>query len=668
MRTPVAALSLLALGTTAMADTTVTLESPNGAIRLEVFTRDANGGRAESGQLAYSVSFRGKPVIEASALGLNVQGEPAPGRGVATVGRAARIETVHRSAIDETYTIPAGKSNPVRNHANAATIVITDSVEGPFALDARAYDDGVAFRYAAPPRGDTVERRIANEATEFRLAKDGMTYPLILPNFHTSYEDDYHRLPLSGIHQDALIALPFLAELPGTAWVAITEADIDNYAGLYLRRNGRDSRTLTARLAPRIDNPDVSVVAGGGIQSPWRVIMIGDRPGALIESNIVLNLNPPCAIADTSWIKPGKAAWNWWSGTLADNVSFQPGMNTETMNHYIDFAADSKFEYMMIDAGWAAGYRDGSGSSWDITRTAPNVDMNAILGHARARRVGVWLWSHWTDVNRQMDEAFPLFEKWGIKGVKIDFMDRDDQEMVGFYRRVARTAAAHHLMIDFHGAFKPDGLRRTWPNVLTREGVMGLEYNKWSARITPDHNVMLAFTRMLAGPMDYTPGGFLNVTHEEFVPRNRRPMVMTTRAHQLALFVVFESALQMVSDYPEAYTGTKELAFLSGVPSSWDETRVLDGRVGDYIAIARRRGKDWYVGAITGSRAETQTIPLTFLSDGEYQAEIYADAPDAGQHPTHTRITRRKVTRSTRLRLDLAPAGGQAIRIAPVKQ
>jgi alpha-glucosidase len=264
-----------------------------------------------------------------------------------------------------------------------------------------------------------------------------------------------------------------------------------------------------------------------------------------------------------------------------------------------------------------------------------------------------------------MDEAFPLYERWGIAGVKIDFMDRDDQWMVDFYRRVAKNAAEHHLMIDFHGAFKPDGLRRTYPNVITRESVLGLEYNKWSARVTPEHNVMLAFTRMLAGPMDYTPGGFSNVNRKDFQPRNVHPMVMGTRAHQVALFIVFESPFEMVSDYPEAYEGRKELPFLSAIPTAWDETRVLSAKVGDYIAIARRHGNEWYVGSIAGSHAAQFDIPLAFLGEGEYTAETLSDAPDADVSPTHTTIDQKAVNRSEGLKVNLVPGGGQAIRIRP---
>jgi len=293
--------------------------------------------------------------------------------------------------------------------------------------------------------------------------------------------------------------------------------------------------------------------------------------------------------------------------------------------------------------------------------------MPAILAHAKEKKVGIWLWAHWSDINRQMDEVFPMFEKWGVAGVKIDFMNRDDQWMVNYYRRVVKKAAEHHLMIDFHGAYKPDGLRRTYPNLMTEEGVMGLEYTKWSARITPDHNVMLPFTRMLAGPMDYTPGGFNNVTREQFEPRMRKPMVMGTRAHQIALYAIFESPFQMATDYPEAYKGEKEFEYIKAAPTTWDETHVVNGKPGDYITVARRHGRDWFVGSITGWHPNELELPLEFLGRGEFIAQIYSDAPDANENPKHTTLEEKRVSSATVLRVKMVSGGGQAIRIRPVQ-
>jgi alpha-glucosidase len=633
----------------------VAASSPDGLIRMSFL--------APGGRLVYQISYRGKAVLDASGMGLEIQNQPVLGTDV-------EIISSRSGKIDETYTLPAGKSKEVRNHCNTVALDVREAKDPKrrFTVEARVYNDGAAFRYVVPQQDGLNELRISNEHSQFVLAKDATTFPLILRNFRTSWEDNYRTVPLSGIHPESLIALPLLTELPGVAFLAITEADIDNYSGMYLMHDEHNARQLSARLAPHIDDAGVAVEVKTPAPSPWRVLMIADAPGRLIESQIVNDLNPPQAFEDTSWIKPGKASWDWWSGPYDENVTFKPGKNLETAKHYVDFSAQAGFQYFMLDAGWATRISAGTNySQSDITRPTPEMNLPELLAYAKSKNVGVWLWSHWTDVDRQMDEAFPLYEKWGVAGVKIDFMDRDDQWMVDFYHRVARKAAEHHLMIDFHGAYKPDGLSRTYPNVLTREGVMGLEYNKWSARITPDHNVMLAFTRLLAGPMDYTPGGFHNATPAEFVPRNVQPMVMGTRAHQTALFVVYESPFEMVSDYPEAYQGTKELAFLGKVPTSWDETRVLNAKVGDYITIGRRHAKEWYLGSITGSHAVELDIPLEFLPAGNFVAEIYSDAGDAGDYPTHTVMETKTVNRTMRLKANLVSGGGQAIRLRPAE-
>ena len=632
----------------------VTVASPDSLIELRLST-DADGG-----QLFYDVTYRGKAVLERSALGLDIQDQPV-------LGDHVRMGAVRHAKIDETWQSPAGKANPIRNECNTVAIELSESrrPNRQFTVEARAYNDGIAFRYVIPDQGLLKAVRLVNEKTQFVMAGDATAWPLILRSFHTSWEDNYRTVALSGIHPESLVAMPLLMELPGVAFVGITEADIDNYSGMYLLHSESHPRALEARLAPRVDEPGVSVIAQTPMTSPWRVVMIGPTPGRLLESNIVENLNPPSAIADTSWIRPGKAAWDWWSGPYDEGVSFQPGKNTATAEHYVDFASKAGFEYFMLDGGWAAEGSGPNDSGADITAARKEIDLPALLEYAKSKNVRIWLWAHWTDVARQMDEAFPLYEKWGIAGVKIDFMDRDDQWMVDFYRRVAKKAAEHHLMVDFHGAFKPDGLSRTWPNALTREGVLGLEYNKWSARVTPDHNVMLAFTRLLAGPMDYTPGGFHNVTRAAFQPRNIQPMVMGTRAHQTALFVVFLSPFEMVSDYPEAYEGQKELSFLSSVPTTWDETHVVNAKVGDYITIARRRGKDWYVGSIAGWHGADLEIPLDFLDAGQYSADTWTDAPDAAENPTHTVMNHQAVNHATVLKVRLVSGGGAAIRIRP---
>jgi alpha-glucosidase len=395
--------------------------------------------------------------------------------------------------------------------------------------------------------------------------------------------------------------------------------------------------------------------------------LVNKRPGGLVESNyLILNLSAPCALADTSWIKPGKAAWDWWSGSFARDVDFQPGMNTATMKHYVDFAAQHHLEYMLVDAGWSPGQDEYSHLA-NITQYKPEVDIPGIVAYAQRQGVRVMIWAHWASVKKYLDQAFPLYEKWGVAGVKIDFMNRDDQEMVNFYEETLRKAAEHHLVVDYHGAYKPTGLRRTYPNLLTREGVMGMEYSKVSDRVTPEHDVTIPFTRMLAGPMDYTPGCFHNATKEQFKPRFIEPRCQGTRAHQLAMYVVFESPLAMLADYPESYDAKAGVEFLEKVPTVWDDTRVLNGEPAKYVTIARQRGGAWYLGSMTNWDARDLTIPLDFLGPGEYAARVFADAADADKVATSLSVSAQRVKAGDKLDVHLAPGGGLAAVFAPVE-
>jgi alpha-glucosidase len=670
---------LLGALTAAAQTAPVALQSPDGALEISIATVQGRSVQAAGGQLAYRVSFHGKPVIEWSRLGLLLEGSPA-------LGPAVRIESSQPSSQDETWTSPQGKANPRRNHYNAVAVQTLETAAAGrrLTIDARAYDDGVAFRYVVPEQPSVKELRILNEATQFAFSKDASTFSLISRGFQTSNEDDYHELAIGGLHPEYLVNLPMLLEVPGIAWVGLTEADLEDYSNLYVTAAG--GRTLAARLAPRVedintsadvapsfdpkaDAKKVSVIAQTPVKSGWRVLMIADNPGRLVESNLVVNLNPPSALADTSWIKPGKTLWDWW------NAGKPNGKSNETAKYCIDFCARNKIEYMLLDGGWSkvVGTMPGDvGYSFrgrmDLTKSIPAIDIPMVMDYAKSKGVRIWVWAHFRDVNDQMEVAFAQFEKWGIAGVKIDFLDRSDQWMVNFYRKAAKTAAEHHLMLDFHGAFKPDGMRRTYPNVLTREGVMGAEYNTWSGRVTPKHNVTLPFTRMLAGPMDYTPGGFDNVTKEDFTSKHEAALtVMGTRTHQTAMFVVYESEFQIISDSPSAYEGQKELEFLKAVPASWDETRVLNGALGKYITMARRRGNEWYVGSMTDWDARELDVPLSFLASGAYDAEIYSDGPNAAAQPKDSVVEKRRVNAQTVLKLKLAPGGGSAMRLVPAR-
>lgn len=646
------------------------LNSPDGRLAISFKTVSAapqsqsnpanarNQSATAPSQLVYSVSFQGKPLIDDSVLKLELQGQRPLGPDV-------RITNTSRSTTDETYRLVTGKVSSARNHYNALRIELEENA-GPqrkLEIEARAFNDAVAFRYVVPDQASLREFRLTKETTEFRISMDASTFALVLPNYRSMYESEFIHLPVTafsnqgGVASTVLIGLPLLMEIPGVAWMAITEADVRDYAAMYLVNPSGSwgGHWFESRLAPSVTEPDIAVFGTLPHHSPWRVLLAGTEPGRLIESNVITSLSPESVIQDTSWIRSGRAAWDWWSGSIDGNG--KRAFTTENMKYYVDFAAKSEFEYMLVDAGWS--------DRGDITKMNGTVDIPELVRYAATKNVKVWIWLYWSAVDRQLNEAFPLYEKWGVAGVKIDFMSRDDQAMIAYYYRVAEKAAQHHLMVDFHGATKPTGLERTYPNVMGYEGVLGMEQSKAGSRDNPDSHVTLPFTRMLAGRMDYTPGGFDNVTKPEFAARSEKPMVMGTRAHHLAMYVVYEAPFQMVSDHPGAYEGQPAFEFIKRVPATWDEIRVLNGKPAEYITIARRHGNEWFVGSMTNWDERNLEIPLSFLGDGKFVAEVFRDAPDANLHPKNTVIEQIAVTRGSTIRLHLAAAGGAAVRIHP---
>jgi len=624
----------------------------------------------ERGAPVYAVSYRGQMVLIPSALGLEFK------QG-GLLSQNLRVTGVRRDARDEKYTLVAGKTREARDHFNELTVALEEKSAPSRKLELifRAYDDGAAFRYRLPAQDAVKDFELAAERTDFRFPADLDCWALQLGGFKTSYEGEYDHLVSDRIRADSVIGLPLVCRTRDERTTfALSESDLKDYAGIYFARVAGGGYGVTSRLAPRRDDQSIAVrgrVAAEGFVTPWRVVMVSSEAAKLIESTLITNLSTPSVVTDTSWIRPGRSAWDWWSGPNTEGVTFKVGMNDATMKHYIDFASEMGLEYMLIDAGWYSplpGYGPEMDFKADITKTIPEIDLPGLVSYARGKNVGVWVWAHWRLVNDQMDAAFPHFERLGIRGVKIDFMDSDDQEMVAFYHRVLRKAAEHHLLVDLHGAYKPTGLARTYPNYLTQEGVMGAEYNKWSARVTATHNVTLAFTRLLLGPMDYTPGAFRNRTRAEFKVKFIGPEVMTTRAHQLAMFVVYESPFACVSDDPGAYKGAAGAEFLKVVPASWDETRALGGRIGEYVAVARRRGEEWYVGVLNNEEAREIQLPLAFLGGGSYKLTMYSDGVKPDELKTETSDVRGNVLiRVGNLPLKLAPGGGAALRLTPVR-
>lgn len=635
------------------------VSSPNGAVKITV---SLHGGTTTSGTPTYRVTYRGKPVITDSPLGLDFAGADA-------LDRDLEVSSVARQGHDSTWENRFGAKRWIPDRYQQLTVSLRERRAPRRRVDLvfRAYDEGAAFRYVLPQQDGLTEFTISSENTEFRFARPAHGYVLNMGRFNTHNEAELPRLPLSEIKPTSIINLPLLVELDGGPWVGLLEADLTNYAGMYVGGVPHVADAVSVRLStPPGRRAEQAVIGRTPAATPWRVLMIAPTPGQLIETNyLILNLSAPLALADASWIKPGKSAWDWWSGSVAKNVSFTPGMNTATMNHYVDFAAARHLQFMLIDAGW---YKESTDRvQGNLLEPIPEINIPEIVAHAKSKGVGVLLWVEWRSFDRQLEQATALFERWGVAGVKVDYMNRDDQEMVNLYEKWVKKAAEHHLTIDFHGAYKPTGLRRTYPNLLTREGVMGMEYNKWSERTTPEHNVTIPFTRMLAGPMDFTPGGFRNAARGQFQVRDMEPMTQGTRAHQLAMYVVYESPLVMVSDYPEAYEGQPGITFIERVPVVWDDTKVLGGEPARYVAMARKAGETWYLGAMTNWDARDLSYPLSFLGSGAYDVEVFADGPNADKEGTDLRIAKQRLTSRDTLSLHLAPGGGAAVVLTPVR-
>ncbi len=602
-------------------------------------------------ELSYSVIFNGKPVLLESALGFEFKTEPAMNREFAVTDHQERI-------INETWEpVVRSKHAEVVNHCNELQLMVKEKsgLMRQMELSFRAFDDGVAFRTKLFRSEKNGHRQVTKELTTFTIPGNPKAWVVEYGKYSSSQESEFMERQLSYVTDKTIAGLPFLMDYGDKCWVAITEAVIDNYPAFYIGTNGKQN-ILTTKLAPLPGEDAAGVKArfDDEVYTPWRVVMIGDTPGKLIESEIVQNLNAPCAIADPSWIKPGKSAWDhWWSGEVK--------MEMPVIKQYIDFASQMGWPYMLIDWQWYGKYAVPEA---DITKWAPQLDMPEIISYAKSKNVKIIVWLYNSDVNRNSayKRAFPIYREWGIAGIKIDFMDRDDQDMVNWYHDIIKCAAENHLMVDFHGAYKPDGIIRTYPNMITREGVMGNEYYKFSEKMSPEHNIKLAFTRMLAGQMDYTPGGFLNVTKAQF-KKQSPALVWNTRAAELSKFVIYESPLTVVCDHPDHILNQPGADFLKLVPTTWDDIHFIDGYPGEYVAIAKKSGTDWYIGVMNNSKEKEITVKLDFITPGAHPADIWADAKDAGQEPKNLKTSSQIVKSGDLIKIKMAGNGGWVARI-----
>ncbi len=562
---------------------------------------------------------------------------------------------------------------------------------------------------------------LVDEASCFRVVGDPGVMATFREGFTTSHEGLYWKGRFSQVKEDTLMDMPIFldfvyrgGDLRGQGrnfggrgedtghgvhiYAAITEARLVDYAGMYLIRHGD---MLKSELSPLPGEPGGPVPgtgpvgAGAGVDhepgtaaelksgrmaairvkaslphsSPWRVMLVSSRAGALVESNIITDLNDSCAIKDVSWIKPGKTDFHWWNGDVVADTGFQPGINFESNQYYIDFCARNHIEFHTV-IGWAGvawytndGVSYDAGPHSDPSKPIPGLDMKQICDYARSRGVGIRVWVHWRALWPHIDSAFDQFERWGVQGMMVDFLNRDDQEMVNIQTAILQKAAAYHLHIQFHGAYKPTGLSRTYPNEFTREGTLNYENDKWGVPITPDDDLNVVFTRLVAGQTDYHLGGFRAVTPGGYLAHFVRPFVLGTRCHMLAMYVVLESYLGMVCDDPTAYEGQAGFDFLRAVPTTWDETRVPVAIPGEQVTVARRKGSEWWVGTINNGVQRSSALQLDWLEPGTYEVIIYSDAPDAGSNPNHLVQEVRDVKAGDSVILRLAAGGGQVMRI-----
>jgi alpha-glucosidase len=641
------------------------VRSPDGKIAITIHT-DA--------PLGYSITVDGKPVLLRSRLGLELTDK-------LSLGENPVLEGEERKSSDAHWENPFGKNRDVRDHYNELCLTLKES-DRTFGVAARAYDDGVAFRLLLPGQPGMDSFVVTRDVTEFTFAGDhpvwagwnnaeGPSRPE--GGFVGSQEWRYLPSKLSALNPNFKHGLPFLVQTPA-AYVAITESDLLDWSAMWLVPKAGVKFTLGTQLAPPIParpwpsrRPSATNAAAvstapapsgeaqkGLVQartphhSPWRTFIIGRQPRDLIQSDLVLNLATPSKLADVSWVKPGMSSWGTWWPNMGRN-------DLPTLKQFIQLAADMGWPYQLSEIG-------------------DKSIVPELVAFGKERGVRIWLWFHFNDFidSAVYERDFPMYAKWGIAGLKIDFIDRDDQWVVNWYEDIARTAAENHLLIDFHGAYKPTGLERTWPNQITREGIQGNEYNKWSTKETPEHRATLPFTRVLAGPGDYTPGGFANRQPSQFRTGARPTQTQGTRASELAMFILIQSPFTVACDSPADYKDQDGnylcgMDFLKGLPTVWDETRGLAGEVGKYVVEVRRNNKNWYLAAITDGNARELSVPLGFLGPGNWKVSLWEDAPDSDQNAEHLVKNERTASRSDTLQVKLAPSGGTVAILSPAE-
>ena len=628
------------------------VSSPNGVVTVNV----------EAGnKLEWSIKHKGQVILAPSAIGLQLDnGE--------VLGDDPKVTSSKMEKVKKEITAINYKKATIPDEYNQLTI----RLKGDFGVLFRAYNDGVAYRIFTSRKEDLV---IKNEAVNFNFAEDHKAFIPFVRDLRgseiyvNSFEALYKETNISKINKDTLGFLPLLVDIGDGKKAVILEADVENYPGMFVNVNQETSRGLVGEFAPFpleekqggfnmlnlmvTKRADYIAKTRGTRSFPWRAIVISEHDKELLNNDIVQKLAAPTRIADVSWIKPGKVAWDWWNNWNISHVDFRAGINTPTYKYYIDFAAANKIEYIVMDEGWSV--------STDMTKVSPKIDLEEIVEYGKKKGVGVILWATWYALIQQMDDVFEKYSKMGVKGFKIDFFDRDDQKVIASTYEIAEKAAKYKLMVDLHGIYKPTGLQRTYPNVVGFEGVKGMENTKWARDDVPRYDVSIPFIRMIAGPMDYTPGAMRNANRANFRPINASPMSQGTRCHQLAMYVIYEEPIKMLSDNPTIYMKEQECTdFISRIPTTFDETVAMDGKVGEYAVIARRKAGTWYVGAMSNWDARELILDFSFLPKGNYEVEYFRDGINADREATDYKKEIVKIDAGDKIKIQLSTGGGWA--------
>jgi alpha-glucosidase len=634
---------------------TYKVKSPDGSIIVSI----------EAGKkLSWSVQQKGQQLIAPSSVSLTLQnGE--------ILGDNARIQSARPASVNTSF-------NSINYHRKVIADVyseLTLNCKGDYGVIFRVYDDGAAYRFFTKRKGEII---IKNEEANFNFIADQKAFIAIQWDyrdgkiFNSSFEALYREIKLSQFPKDSLAFLPVLVDAGKNKKVEVMEADLEDYPGMYLDLNNTGwgfkgvyapypietyIRGLNVIPSKRADY----IARTNGTRSfPWRVILISEQDRQLLNTDMIQKLASPSRILDISWIKPGQVSWDWWNDMNISHVDFRAGMNTESYKYYIDFASSNKIPYIILDAGWNV--------PGDLSKARREINIDELIAYGNSKNVGLIVWASWQDVLKQKEKVFPYYSQAGIRGMKIDFVDRDDQVAVASLYEIAKLAAENKLLVDYHGVFKPAGLQRTYPNVIGFEGVKGMENVKWANENVPRYDVTLPFIRNLAGPMDYTPGAMRNSNQANFRAINSMPMSKGTRVHQMAMYVVFDAPLQMLSDNPTIYMKEKECTdFIVKVPTTFDETVPLDGKVGEYVVIARKKGDNWYIGAMTDWSPRELAIDFSFLGDGMFRAEIFRDGTNADRDATDYKKEVLDVKKGDRIAIKLMNGGGWAAIIEKMK-